>query len=190
MTTSGPTVCGTGTNYNDGGNVAWTAPALIEEDDGAITTSNLNNGQTSQMLKATNFGFTIPEGASVTDVSFSYQRRSNSTNRTREHTVAMLDAGGSAGTNKADTSTYWATSDETRTLNGDGTYWGITLTPTLCNDADFGIEIKVSSSSGSSIACIDYVSCTVTYTETEGGGLLTSSVLVRGGILLHGILGR
>jgi len=77
----------------------------------------------------------------------------------------MLDANGAAGTNKADTSTYWDTSAEIITKSGDGSYWGITLSPALVNDIDFGLQIKVSGSNAS--AYVDYVSCTVTY-NTRG----------------------
>jgi hypothetical protein len=90
-----------------------------------------------------------------------------------ENNVAMLNASGSPGTNVADTVTTIADSDENITKSGDGAYWGISLSSSLVNDADFGFQIKVKRNGtyGTANAQVEYVSCTVTYV-VGGVGLI------------------
>lgn len=164
MSTAGPNMCGTGSDYNDGSGTAWSNPAYIQADDGNYATCAIIKQNFSHMLKAQNFGFSIPLDATVINVSFSYQRKAYAANNIKEKTVTMLDASGSAGTDVADTSTTWTLSDVIITKSGDGSYWGITLSSSLVNDADFGLQIKLQNvGTADTTALIDYVSCTVTY---------------------------
>jgi len=143
MSTAGPYKCMKGSEYNDGSISSWSNPGNITSDDESYAVCNiLLLGETSRILKAQDFGFSLPSAAVVTNVSFSYQRKASSSGTIRENDISMLDANGAAGTNKADTSTYWDTSAEIITKSGDGSYWGITLSPALVNDIDFGLQIK------------------------------------------------
>jgi hypothetical protein len=166
MVTAGPNICGTGFNYDDGGDVAWGLPGNIQADDTnyAITGAMAAN-EYSQILRAKNFGFAVPSGSVITNVSFTYQRKASIASRIMENNVAMLDASGSPGTNVADTVTTIADSDENITKSGDGAYWGISLSSSLVNDADFGFQIKVKRNGTFDTvnARVQYVSCTVTY---------------------------
>lgn len=166
MSTAGPYKCRKGSEYDDGSTASWSNPGNITSDDESYAACKLQlTKTTSRILKAQDFGFSLPSAAVVTNVSFSYQRKASSKNYIREKNISMLDANGAAGTNKADTSTLWGTSDETITKSGDGSYWGIALSPALVNDIDFGLQIKVSGENSG--AYVDYVSCTVTY-NTRG----------------------
>lgn len=166
MSTAGPYICKKGSEYNDGSISSWSNPGNITSDDEKYALCYLV-GTNSRILKAQDFGFSLPSTAVVTNVSFSYQRKASYPNDVLEINISMLDANGAAGTNKADTSTYWSTSVKTITKSGDGSYWGIALSPALVNDIDFGLQIKVYGDS-SSIAYVDYVSCTVTYNTPRG----------------------
>lgn len=184
MVTAGPNICGTGFNYNDGGDVAWENATNIQADDTSYAvTGSMSANKYSQILRAKNFGFTIPAGSVITNVSFTYQRKASAENYIKENNVAMLDASGTPGTNKADTVTTWNNANENITKSGDGAYWGITLNPTLVNDADFGFQIKVNSTLAGMAerASVDYVSCTVTYivggVGLIGPGLCASQTL-------------
>jgi len=167
MTTAGPNACGTGSNYNDGGDNVWSNPTNIQVDDTSVAaTSTMDNGKTSQGLYAQNFGFAIASGATITNISFSYKRYAASANRVTESSIKMLDATGTpAGNEKADAVTYWSSAEETITKSGDGTYWGVSLTPALVNDVDFGLKIKATVlGSVSSHPHVQFASCTVSYT--------------------------
>jgi hypothetical protein len=184
MATAGPNMCGTGSNYNDGGDAPWGNPHNIEADDtNYAITGAMTAGKYSQILRAKNFGFAVPSGSVITNVSFTYQRKATTASRIMENNVAMLDASGSPGTNVADTVTTIADSDENITKSGDGAYWGISLSSSLVNDADFGFQIKVKRNAVGTTenARVDYVSCTVTYvmggTGLIGPGLCASQTL-------------
>lgn len=181
MATAGPNICGTGFNYDDGGDVQWWDATNIQADDAsyAVTSVMPANGY-SQILRAKNFGFTIPAGSVITNVSFTYQRKA--TAPVMENNVAMLDASGSPGTNIADTVTTISASDENITKSGDGSYWGISLTSALVNDVDFGFQIKVKSNDtlGAYYVLVYYVSCTVTYTLPSGERVVVCRGAFRG----------
>ena len=183
MATAGPNICGTGFNYNDGGDASWGDATNIQADDAsyAITGAMIAN-RYSQILRAKNFGFTIPAGSVITNVSFTYKRKSSSSGRILENNVAMLDASGSPGTNIADTVTTISTSGENITKSGDSAYWGISLTQSLVNDVDFGFQIKVKRNGigPDENAQVYYVSCTVTYTLPSGERVVVCRGAFRG----------
>lgn len=183
MATAGPDICGTGFNYDDGGDVSWGSATNIQADDTSYAiTGSMKANEYSQILRAKNFGFTIPAGSVITNVSFTYQRKASDTARVMENNVAMLDASGSPGTNIADTVTTISASDENITKSGDGSYWGISLTSALVNDVDFGFQIKVkrNATDGTHNVRVYYVSCTVTYTLPSGERVVVCRGAFRG----------
>ena len=182
MATAGPNICGTGFNYNDGGVVPWGSATNIQADDTSYAATIVSANGYSQILRAKNFGFTIPAGSVITNVSFTYKRKADITECVMENNVAMLDASGSPGTNIADTVTTISNSDENITKSGDGSYWGISLTSALVNDVDFGFQIKVKRNDtvGPYNVRVYYVSCTVTYTLPSGERVVVCRGAFRG----------
>lgn len=183
MATAGPNICGTGFNYDDGGDASWVSATNIQDDDTLYAITNgMSANQYSQILRAKNFGFTIPAGSVITNVSFTYRRKAGNTGRVMENNVAMLDASGSPGTNIADTVTTISNSDENITKSGDSAYWGISLTQSLVNDVDFGFQIKVKRNAAGFYenAQVYYVSCTVTYTLPSGERVVVCRGAFRG----------
>ena len=173
MSTAGPNSCGTGSNYNDGGDNAWSSPTNIQSDDSSYASVALGGAAYSQALYAKNFGFSIPTGATITSIKFTVKRKASMRYCITEYHIIMCDASGSpSGSDKADTSTKWSDANETiekpsGATPGDSTYWGLTLTPELVNDADFGLKISARNTNMymyQQTAYIQYVSCTVTYT--------------------------
>lgn len=172
MSTAGPNSCGTGSNYNDGGDNAWSSPTNIQSDDSSYASVALGGAAYSQALYAKNFGFSIPTGATITSIKFTVKRKASMRDCITEYHIIMCDASGSpSGSDKADTSTKWSDANETiekpsGATPGDSTYWGLTLTPELVNDADFGLKISARNTNmlNQQTAYIQYVSCTVTYT--------------------------
>ena len=183
MATAGPNICGTGFNYDDGWGALWGTATNIQADDTSYAvTGVMTTNECSQILRAKNFGFTIPAGSVITNVSFTYRRKASNTERVMENNVAMLDASGSPGTNIADTVTTISTSGENITKSGDGSYWGISLTSALVNDVDFGFQIKVKCNDpdGAYSVLVYYVSCTVTYTLPSGERVVVCRGAFRG----------
>jgi len=79
MSTAGPYKCMKGSEYNDGSISSWSNPGNITSDDESYAVCNILSGETtSRILKAQDFGFSLPSAAVVTNVSFSYQRKADS----------------------------------------------------------------------------------------------------------------
>lgn len=168
--TEGPNACGTGSNYNDGGDIAWTDPANVQVDNSDYAHAiQYQPVPSTQALYAKNFGFTIPTNAIITNVTFSYKRRCSLARITEKNVVMCDSSGNPTGIDKADVITTWGTTTETITKSGDSDYWGMPLTPALVNDADFGLKISASLITGSGdTAFVLYISCTVTYVFPSG----------------------
>lgn len=67
MSVAGPTIAGTGAD-GGGPNVVWSNPGNITANDGAFATAAIGIGTPSNELVATNFGFAIPNNATVSSV--------------------------------------------------------------------------------------------------------------------------
>lgn len=153
MASAGP-FFGTGSNLDRGGS-EWEYPTSINaiDDDEAST----NVDYYSDYLVCKNLGFAIPSSAIITDVSFTYRRWAWLKGIIQDDSIVLCDG----GNNVANTS-YW--DNETITKHGGNAYWGVTLTPTMVNSANFGLKISAKSNAGYNIGTIDYVTCTITYT--------------------------
>lgn len=168
MSTAGPNICGTGAS-SGGGSVAWSNPTDIQADDTSWAVVSFPGAGYSNYLKASHFGFAIPSGATITNISFSFARKASLTSRITEYLVKLLNTSGLTDGNNVGSGAFWTSPEAVTTVSGDATYWGVTLTPALVNDVDFGLAIEVSAASGVAVtASVDYVSCTVTYTVPGG----------------------
>ncbi len=157
---------GTAANVAASGDNAWTNPTNISADDGSYAENGVINASTSEILKATNFGFVsgdFPSGWALSGIEIEVQRYQlilGSVN-VRDHTVQLYNASGTlTGSNVADTATNWPTSDGLKTYGGAGNMLGTTLTPTDLQDADFGVAFKiqgVGSGGTPSLAYADYL---------------------------------
>lgn len=147
------------------GDVAWTNPGNITLDDGSITDSAVGSGTTTEILKATNFGFVsgdFPAGFTLTGIEIEVDRYQAyfGTVEARDHTVQLYDASGTlTGSNVADTSTNWPTSATAKAYGGAGNMLGTSLTTSDFQDADFGVAFRAQGTAGSSgsAVAVDYI---------------------------------
>jgi hypothetical protein len=168
VSTAGPNACGT--TATSGSGASWSNPDNIKVDDSTYARSTIQEQGRTLYLHAKNFGFAIPTGSTITDVSFSYIRKTDAgLDCVHEYGVYILDVNGAiSGTNKA-AATFWTLSEVTVTKAGNGAYWGVTLTPDLINNVNFGVGISaINDVLATYYAYIDYVSCTITYTPPLG----------------------
>ena len=152
-----------GTFVNDSG-TDWTNPSNAGASDDRYATTFLMNEYTSSYLKITNFGFSIPSGATINWIKVSIERKASITNRVRDSSVKLVKDGTISGNDKA-TTTYWGTSDSSEDHGGTDT-WGVTLTANDINSSSFGCVISVTNPStvSGATAYIDDVIITVDYT--------------------------
>lgn len=75
MSVAGPTIAGTGAD-GGGPNIAWTNPSNITANDGALAASALTAlNVVSNELVATNFGFAIPNNATINGIQVDFKRQ-------------------------------------------------------------------------------------------------------------------
>ncbi|KND51769.1 MAG: Autotransporter adhesin [Parcubacteria bacterium C7867-001] len=165
-----PAARNTGTSVSDsaGGTVSWNNPSNALSSDNNYTTASLSSSQTTRYLKATNFGFSIPQGATILGVQVDIERKgSSSTNTVRDSVVRLVKPDGSlSSANRANTSSSWPTSDGTANYGNTSDLWGENyLSASDINNSAFGVVLSATSGSGfgSRTASVDNVKITVTY---------------------------
>lgn len=152
------------------GTITWTNPgrAAVSDDNRAIAT--LGTAEVSHYLKATNFGFSIPNSAKIVGIEFKIERRGGAiidSNRIEDNSIKLVKGGTISGNDKADT-TEWVTGsgDEIKTYGSNSDLWGLTWTPANINDNAFGVVVSAKQvGTGPSDAEIDHVTLTVFYIE-------------------------
>jgi hypothetical protein len=172
---TGPNSPGTLASISPGDN-PWSDPdnAKASDNSYASTATLATTPGSSYRLKAMNYGFTIPDGATVKGIQVDVKRHKDSELYSRVYDVEILivKSDGSLGTNnKADTVTNWPTSDATRSYGGATDLWGEVWGPADIDNSNFGVVVRVSLSWSGSwggptptiTAYVDYVSITVYY---------------------------
>jgi hypothetical protein len=169
MPSAGPSFCGTGANFNDGGTTAWSSPTNIQGDTtSTAATCNISaGGGTSQKLRATNFGFSIPTAAGIAGVTVEIERNAANTNRHADDNVQLIKAGSEVGDDKA-TGTSITTTKQFITYGGSNDLWGTTLTATEVNASNFGVSYKIIRTGTATTTSVYRVRITVEYSEGRG----------------------
>ena len=152
------------------GSVAWANPDNAKVSDDVLATTGFGSGTgtgTSHYLKATNFGFSIPSGATINGILVEVEKQLSYICKDSE--VKIIKADGTIGTtNKADTITNWPSFGNTYvSYGGSSDLWGETWDDTKINDVDFGVAISalITKERDGSYAYVDHIRITVYYTE-------------------------
>jgi hypothetical protein len=156
---------GTGANDASFGTGAWTTPTNITASDNARATQSLAAGATTQYLKATNFGFTIPAGATIDGIVVEVEELGGA--GLVEARARIVKADATIGTTDKSTGAALPSSDTYRSYGGAADLWSETWTPTSINDPDFGFVFAATNEAGAArTVSVDHVRITVHYTET------------------------
>jgi len=151
------------------GTITWATPdeAKTSNDDWATATFGVT--AISHYLKATNFGFSIPGGATIDGIVVSFERYNSNAgiapNTITDNTIKIIKSDGNLGSeNKA--IGVWATSEGTVSAGGAEDLWSESWDDTDINDADFGVVINVDgvrAFGGGPSAHVDHITITVYY---------------------------
>ncbi len=164
---------GLGTN-EAGGDVAWTSPGNITANDAFVAQVSLGAGETSDYLYATDFGFSIPSGATIDGVDVNIYRYGMG--NCEDYLVRLIDDTGTrVGDNKALTGYAWPgvmTGNSYGTPSDD---WSVSPTPAMVNDSNFGVALQATSAGGAT-AIVGYIEMTVHY---SGGGVEDSPRIIQ-----------
>lgn len=173
MTTVGPNFAGTGATLANAGTSenaeAWVNPGNIVSDnatEAAITAATYDTPDISQLLVASNFGFSIPNGATIDGITVEIDRRcfagTASDNRVQLATGTAF--ANLVGDNKADTALSWPVSSTVKTYGGASDLWAAGLTVAQINAPGFAVMLSVQADSANTDIGVDFVRVTVDYT--------------------------
>lgn len=179
MATAGPNFPATGADDASVGTRTWTNTGNIFAKDAsyASTTAAVTfSSNPSHYLKATNFGFSIPSGATINGITAVYTRCGSGL-PCKDQNVKLVKAGTIVGTSQPLVGN-WNPSGIMRddTLGGTSNLWGTSWTDTDINDSGFGIVMNCVSSSfkASTTPRVDSVTLSIDYT-TSGGSFIAQS---------------
>lgn len=178
--TAGPNNAGTGANV-DKGDTNWSNPGNITTAGTPYATANIGTG-TSDYLRGTSYGFSIPNGATIDGIEVTINRSGTQgfLNTGCFDEYVYIVKGGTIQTtqNKANDNRY-PTNLGTATYGGPNDLWGVTWTPAQINDSNFGIVLSTDATTvfTSCTATVDYMRITVYYTtcSNEWVGTTTST---------------
>lgn len=180
MASEGPNSTGTVVSDSTVGTEAWSNPsnATASDDSDAICVVGQGTGQIGEYLKCTNFGFSIPAGATIDGITVDVELRSSQVNRVVDNAVRIVK-GGTIGSTDRSSGTNWPTTETTRSYGSTSDLWGESWTVADINASTFGFAISPSSTgAGSRNAEIDHVQITIEY--TAGGGVTPIPTVKRG----------
>ena len=163
-----------------GNDQPWSNIGNVLSSDNSYATVSVD-GDDSDYISATGFGFSIPSDATITGIVVDVERKSSSTSNggSDDESVKLIKDGLITGLDRQ-TDTEYTTSDVTESHGTSSDLWGLSLTPADINAANFGVAVSVqkSSSSGSShTISIDNIKMTIHYTlpDTDGDGIANSA---------------
>ena len=148
------------------GTATWSNPGNAAAGDSVYATANLGPAGQSHYLKATNFGFAIPGGSTITGILVIVTRKESASNGCKDNRVRIVKGGTIGATDRA-SATEWPTVAAAAEYGGDGLggstdLWGETWTVSDINASNFGVAISALGINGAQ-ASIDFISITVFY---------------------------
>lgn len=164
---TGATLANAGTSENA---EAWVSPGNITADDGttaSITAATYDTPDISQLLVASNFGFTIPSAATIDGITVVVERN-NAAGAASDNRIQLGKGTAFAnlvGTNKALTALDWPAALTDQSYGGAADLWGTTWTPAEINASSFAVFLSVQADAANTDVAVDKITVTVDYTE-------------------------
>lgn len=185
MASQGPNSTGTSVVDTSFGTLGWNTVGNTLTSNDAYADSGTTAPSSSHYIKATNFGFSIPSGATIDGIVVEIERKTNNTANTykaKDSRVRIVKGGTIQTTDLADTGTIWPITDTYKTYGSSSELWGTTWTDTDINSSTFGVVISASlrglPGKFFSYAYVDHIRITVHYTEGGGGGSTSKNQVV------------
>lgn len=165
-----------------GGTASWSVPNNSLTSDGNYAVLSLDQtNPIGHYLKLTNFGFSIPTGATITGVKVEILgKRVTVATPTLNIVDKLVKAGTPTGTFAVTNTTGAFTGvASTKQVGAAGELWGATLTAADVNDPGFGFamyeQINGPGATQTDVLSIDWIKMTVYYT-TISDGIVTASL--------------
>ena len=174
----GPNSPDAGANDASFGTVAWTNPGNVLSSNDSDATATSASAFTTQYLKATDFDFAIPAGATIDGIISEAERADGNASRNcADSRVRIVKADGTIGTTDKAAAGNWPTGDAYASYGSSTDLWGETWGSTDINDIDFGFVIAATGESGATCT-VDHMRVTVHYTAASGAVFQRRRVIV------------
>lgn len=175
MATQGPNSPGSSTTADRSGGPNWSNSGNILTSNDSRATVTIPTGTESDWLIASNFGFSIPSDATITDILLEVEAQSTATNSLGAFARLFKTAIGTDPSSEYGVYTgagiYYG-SDNYFVLSVwiNANLWGTTWTPAQINASTFGAAIYIGNYYyGSDADClVDHFRITVDYTDPSG----------------------
>ena len=163
---------GTCANATGIGTVAWTNPSRAQTSNDSYATAPFSsNGDASNYLKCTNFGFSVPTNSTIQGIKVEWEY-SNTSGGTIQDNASRIVKGGTIGTTDKSTATAWPGTDTFVAYGSSADLWSDSWTPSDINSSGFGAALSASQNSGGSrTASVDSVRITVSYVTCGNGAV-------------------
>lgn len=177
MATAGPNNSGTQADDNAVGTQTWADVANVaSSNDARSTSSGLTGSVSTHYLKCTNFGFSIPSGATIDGITVTIERRNTGIGPVIDNRVRIVKGGIVGSTEKA-APEAWPGVDGTVTYGGAADLWGETWADTDINASTFGVVLsaigETQSGNPEGTPEVDNIQITINYTDTGGADVAT-----------------
>ena len=168
MASEGPNSPGTMANDATVGGEIWSNVDNAKVEDGSYASAFTAFG--TNYLKATNFSFSIPTGATINGIFMEAKCNTdgNDFGKTTDIDVKIVKSDDSFGTTDKSSATEWGDSGFVYISHGSSSdLWGESWAATDINSSNFGVVIAVGNSDEE--GWVDHIRITVTYTEVATG---------------------
>lgn len=175
---SGPSSGDITGNASSGPPINWANPNRVEISDDLWARATMDAGDTSKYLEVTDFGMTIPGGATVVGIQAFIEKHQEVGADARDASIRLMKAGTRVGHDP--TSPFvWPDNDMVSSYGGPNSLWGETWTPADINDIGFGISFSATRLTGPNNmdVHIDYIGLIVYY--VNGPGCMLSAVMTQ-----------
>jgi hypothetical protein len=191
VSTAGPNNAGTVADDASVGTTAWSNVTNAQGTTNSTFATNAAPSAQSHYLKATNFGFSVPSGATINGITVTINKKA--TTNGRDVVVSLVKGGTVSGSNLGVTATNWPNAATDVTYGSTSNLWGNTLTDTDVNASTFGVVISVRRAGPKACTCsIDSFSISIDYTASSTSqktvvGLARASVKTIDGLAIASV---
>lgn len=150
------------------GTVAWSTPNNAMTSDNTYSEVTIADNQTTHYLKATNFGFSIPTGATIDGILVEIEAVRLSGGGENWSSVKLIKNGVIGGANRTSAGSSISAVenyDPIPATGGATDLWGESWTPADINNSNFGVVASFGPS-GASTTRVDHIRMTIYFTNS------------------------
>jgi len=135
---------GTGANDASVGDHSWSNPGNITASDNSYAQCDFSSVSTSQILRATNFGFDtddVPEGATILGIEVGIERTDGAGDQIFELLVRLRTSSGQTGDDKSNGDGF-PSSDAEKVYGASDDDWSAGLSDSDIRSSGFGVDFR------------------------------------------------